>query len=206
MIKLKDILNEERGPCWKGYQQVGMKEKGGKQVPNCVPESVVKESMGINKMFIAYLGLQKKVRELEDTQKELLQPYLDAKKSNNAEAMAKAIEALKKNQKTLDSFRKNLHKVETKYIQNLDADAELELSEMAPIKEAKKYDIGSGFMGNGLTIWNRAVEKRGEYEIIAHISKQGDLKIYDKELPNDIKKMFQIWADSMKKGNMGPTY
>jgi len=23
--------------CWKGYQQYGMKEKGGKQVPNCVP-------------------------------------------------------------------------------------------------------------------------------------------------------------------------
>lgn len=23
--------------CWKGYQQRGMKEKGGKQVPNCVP-------------------------------------------------------------------------------------------------------------------------------------------------------------------------
>ena len=23
--------------CWDGYQQYGMKEKGGKQVPNCVP-------------------------------------------------------------------------------------------------------------------------------------------------------------------------
>ena len=23
--------------CWSGYQQYGMKEKGGKQVPNCVP-------------------------------------------------------------------------------------------------------------------------------------------------------------------------
>lgn len=23
--------------CWPGYQQYGMKEKGGKQVPNCVP-------------------------------------------------------------------------------------------------------------------------------------------------------------------------
>lgn len=23
--------------CWKGYQQYGMKEKNGKQVPNCVP-------------------------------------------------------------------------------------------------------------------------------------------------------------------------
>ena len=27
--------------CWKGYKQVGMKKKGKKQVPNCVPESVI---------------------------------------------------------------------------------------------------------------------------------------------------------------------
>lgn len=25
-------------PCWKGYQMVGTKKKGGKEVPNCVPE------------------------------------------------------------------------------------------------------------------------------------------------------------------------
>ncbi len=31
-----DILDEMK-PCWKGYKQVGMKEKGGKEVPNCVP-------------------------------------------------------------------------------------------------------------------------------------------------------------------------
>ena len=23
--------------CWKGYKAVGMKKKGGKMVPNCVP-------------------------------------------------------------------------------------------------------------------------------------------------------------------------
>ena len=40
MIKLTDILNED---CWKGYKQIGMKTKNGKEVPNCVPESVVKE-------------------------------------------------------------------------------------------------------------------------------------------------------------------
>jgi Ni,Fe-hydrogenase I large subunit len=119
-------MNEE-APCWKGYQQIGMKEKDGRQVPNCVPnESVVNEIGGISKVFVAYMALQNKVRELEDTQKALLQPYLDAKKSNNITAMNKAIDALKKNQKTLDSFRKNLSKVETKYIQNLDADAEYE--------------------------------------------------------------------------------
>ena len=26
-----------KGPCWRGYHQVGMKMKGGHEVPNCVP-------------------------------------------------------------------------------------------------------------------------------------------------------------------------
>jgi hypothetical protein len=42
MIKLKDLLTEA---CWKGYKQYGMKKKGKKQVPNCVPvdEEIVTE-------------------------------------------------------------------------------------------------------------------------------------------------------------------
>jgi hypothetical protein len=31
-------MDEEKGPCWTGYKQVGMKKKGKKMVPNCVPE------------------------------------------------------------------------------------------------------------------------------------------------------------------------
>lgn len=74
------------------------------------------------------------------------------------------------------------------------------------INESKKYDIGSGYMGNGLTVVNRAEEEFGDYKKIAHISNNGELKIYDKQLPSDIKKMLQIWATSMKKGNRGPQY
>ena len=40
-IKLKDILIEtilkDTNPCWDGYEMIGMKEKDGKEVPNCVP-------------------------------------------------------------------------------------------------------------------------------------------------------------------------
>lgn len=28
----------KKGPCWQGYEMVGMKDKGGKKVPNCVPK------------------------------------------------------------------------------------------------------------------------------------------------------------------------
>ena len=42
-LKLESV--NEASPCWKGYKQVGMKDKNGRQVPNCVPnESVVNEA------------------------------------------------------------------------------------------------------------------------------------------------------------------
>ena len=36
MEELNDIM-EKKDPCWKGYEMVGMKDKDGRQVPNCVP-------------------------------------------------------------------------------------------------------------------------------------------------------------------------
>lgn len=30
--------NKDENPCWDGYEMVGMKEKDGKEVPNCVPK------------------------------------------------------------------------------------------------------------------------------------------------------------------------
>lgn len=47
MIKFKEYLEEVKKPtgklkdaCWTGYTAVGMKMKGGRKVPNCVPEEV----------------------------------------------------------------------------------------------------------------------------------------------------------------------
>jgi hypothetical protein len=31
-------VNEDKGPCWDDYKMVGMKKKGGREVPNCVPK------------------------------------------------------------------------------------------------------------------------------------------------------------------------
>ena len=38
----------KQGPCWDGYVQKGMKKKGSKMVPNCVPAGgkVMKAAMG----------------------------------------------------------------------------------------------------------------------------------------------------------------
>lgn len=34
---LKEIQKSKKNPCWKGYKQLGTKEKNGKTVPNCIP-------------------------------------------------------------------------------------------------------------------------------------------------------------------------
>lgn len=36
--KPKKKANGKKDPCWKGYKAVGMKSKGGRKVPNCVPK------------------------------------------------------------------------------------------------------------------------------------------------------------------------
>jgi len=48
-LTAEDLMNE-KDPCWKGYKQIGMKKKGGKEVPNCVPEELELESAFENAM------------------------------------------------------------------------------------------------------------------------------------------------------------
>lgn len=38
MLSFKEYLKEAEDPCWRGYHQLGMKKKNGKEVPNCIPE------------------------------------------------------------------------------------------------------------------------------------------------------------------------
>ncbi len=115
----------EDSPCWKGYKQVGMKNKNGRQVPNCVPEGKMNEAGlygGVPKMYVKYAAVQKKVRELEDKQKAMAAKYFAEKDSNKKEKM---LIDLKKGTATLAGYRKNLADIEEKYINNLYKDAEL---------------------------------------------------------------------------------
>jgi hypothetical protein len=45
-----ESLVKEDSPCWKGYKQIGMKDKGGRQVPNCVPEGKMNEAVSSKDM------------------------------------------------------------------------------------------------------------------------------------------------------------
>ncbi len=54
-----------------------------------------------------------------------------------------------------------------------------------------RYDIGYGYMGNGLTVWNRLEEEHGDYKTIAHIDADRSVKFYDEGLPEMIREQIQ---------------
>ena len=119
--KIREV--NEASPCWKGYKQVGMKDKGGRQVPNCVPEGKVNEASRVPKMYVKYMAVQKKVNELEAAQKAMATKYFAEKELNKK---AKMLQDLKKGTEQLASYRRNLAAIEDKYITGLYADAEYE--------------------------------------------------------------------------------
>lgn len=53
------------------------------------------------------------------------------------------------------------------------------------------YDIGYGFMGNGLTVWNRLEEEHGDYKTIAHIDADRNVKFYEEGLPEIVREQIQ---------------
>jgi hypothetical protein len=50
-----ELVNEE-DPCWTGYTQVGMKKKGGREVPNCVPSKGVPKAKGYKQEDIEFVA------------------------------------------------------------------------------------------------------------------------------------------------------
>jgi len=52
----EEVNLTEEDPCWKGYTQVGMKKKGGREVPNCVPSKGVPKAKGYKQEDIEFVA------------------------------------------------------------------------------------------------------------------------------------------------------
>jgi hypothetical protein len=51
-VMREEVVDETSDPCWTGYKQYGMKDKGGKKVPNCVPTKEETESVDETYNFV----------------------------------------------------------------------------------------------------------------------------------------------------------
>ena len=72
----EDSYNPITEACWVGYKQVGMKDKGGKQVPNCVKEDVSLDEASLKDIFTA----NQEGKKVEDIAKKLKMSVADVKK------------------------------------------------------------------------------------------------------------------------------
>ena len=77
----------------------------------------------------------------------------------------------------------------------------------------EKFELFLGFLGNGVTVCNKAVEENGDYKTIAHIAECGKITWYvnpSTYVPGDallriehdtdaMRANFEKWLDSMPK-------
>jgi N12 class adenine-specific DNA methylase/adenine-specific DNA methylase len=76
----------------------------------------------------------------------------------------------------------------------------LKVTEKRP-EEKAAYDLGFGYLGNGLTVWNRAAEVNGDYPTIAHISPEGEVAYYAENLPQSVTERIEKAAKQEKEKN-----
>ena len=74
----------------------------------------------------------------------------------------------------------------------------LKVANKQPEEKAVEFDIGMGYLGNGLTVWNRAVEVNGDYQNIAHISPEGEITFYVQDLPQSVVERIRQTAEREK--------
>ena len=65
----EDFYNPVYEACWVGYKKVGMKKKGDKMVPNCVPEETIKEEDDPNKLANALKQKENEILNIPDVKK-----------------------------------------------------------------------------------------------------------------------------------------
>ena len=70
MLSFAEYLEESKDPCWSGYKMLGMKKKGKKEVPNCVPVKEETTPYWKKPSFIKRMSQMAKQERLERERKE----------------------------------------------------------------------------------------------------------------------------------------
>ena len=124
----KDIQGIEEA-CWVGYKKVGMKKKGNKMVPNCVPESVVDNLLGKDYIHESGVGDMYKGQFTKAQLAKMKQTW-STKKASDVDQRTKDFV------KNLDQFTQmDIKQANIKYISNLIE--EVEESEIELVNDFK---------------------------------------------------------------------
>lgn len=62
------------------------------------------------------------------------------------------------------------------------------------VESSEKFDIGYGSLGNGIAVWNKNSIVDGDYEKVAHISEEHEVKFYRQDLPKEVQEKIENMA------------
>jgi len=54
ILSFEQFIHEKKNPCWKGYKQIGTKNKRGKIVPNCVKVNESSQNFDRAQFYLDY--------------------------------------------------------------------------------------------------------------------------------------------------------
>ena len=115
-------------PCWKDYHMVGTKKKGGREVPNCVPRSTVKENSEENPMTSAL------VNRIIKRRTDLLSKY-------GPEAVMQAVEDVTSGESDWSEIGTSDVSAYVKYVEDHLADRNSSREEMDPRKPFAEQEL-----------------------------------------------------------------
>jgi hypothetical protein len=83
--------------CWRGYKQVGMKKKGNKQVPNCVPE--------VYEIGKDYADHTKRVTPGQSVEVKKVKGFLDRERDKDEQVSEKDVKEWANQESTIYKYR-----------------------------------------------------------------------------------------------------
>ena len=143
--KVNESLNED-APCWDTHKQVGMKKKGNKMVPNCVPKNEDNEAVSPAQQAAIAMDMKARgkkpkdddqVDELSLSTKDITKSGINPTVSKDKDKIKKDLEKLRKGLK--DQLDKNSVKEKVEYV-------EYKFKNERDAKAAKKYFDGIQLM------------------------------------------------------------
>lgn len=161
-MNLFEKIKKKKGdPCWKGYAQLGTKDKDGKEVPNCVPVSEVSDetlksytkkamvdtvsnkkdrNAGMKKAYTRLAGLNKPIME-EEQLDEISQETKDSYKAKATDQIKQA-EPYAKNSE-YSSLAKRIIARRTKGLKLAEAEGAAPEMDIAPSTYVKKQGVSA---------------------------------------------------------------
>jgi len=197
----EELEEKSDGPCWKGYEMVGMKEKGGKKVPNCVPESLDETyaSPYRPKRDLIWKGKTYYISDVENVNDTMDIVYIDGKMMNSKRLEADGAEMVPKPKKERPKrmTKREYEKTLKDTMSSLKADiGEYDHSIVFDLAENLYYDpmvrdyiIRRWKKENGYTEWYNEHHEPKKFEIIELIT--NDLEMSESVKPT-AKKNFRL--------------